>query len=207
MDKPKKRDLSYLSKSLFLRGLQCPKSLYLYKTQPDLWDPVSQAQEAIFRAGTSVGITAQGLFPGGMVIPHDGLSLDGQLKLTQAEIATGTPVLYEPAFQFDKVFVKADILRKAGEEWDLYEVKGSTGIKEVYLNDIALQYYVLKNAGLRVRNAYLVYINNQYTRNGALDLDQLFLFEDLTGMAVEREASVREEMIWSSKNGHPVKPL
>ena len=29
MNKPNKRDLSYLSKSLFLRGLQCPKSLYL----------------------------------------------------------------------------------------------------------------------------------------------------------------------------------
>ena len=181
MDKPNKRDLSYLSKSLFLRGLQCPKSLYLYKTQPDLRDPVSDAQEAVFRAGTDVGIVAQGLFPGGKVIPYDGLSLDDQKKLTQAEIAAGTSVLYEPAFQFDKVFVKADILRKVGEEWDLYEVKGSTGIKEVYLNDIALQYYVLKNSGLPVRKAYLVYINNQYVRNGALDLDQLFLFEDLTG--------------------------
>jgi hypothetical protein len=145
MDKPKKRDLSYLSKSLFLRGLQCPKSLYLFKTQPDLRDQVSDAQEAIFRAGTEVGITAQGLFPGGKVIPYDGMSLDDQKKLTQAEMAVGTPILYEPAFQFDKVFVKADILRKVGEEWDLYEVKGSTGIKEVYLNDIALQYFVLKN--------------------------------------------------------------
>ena len=133
MDKPNKGNLPYLSKSLFLRGLQCPKSLYLYKTQPDLRDPVSQSQEAIFRAGTDVGVVAQGLFPGGKVIPYDGLSLDDQKKLTQAEIAAGTSVLYEPAFEFDKVFVKADILRKVGEEWDIYEVKGSTGIKEVYL--------------------------------------------------------------------------
>jgi hypothetical protein len=194
MDKPNKKDLSYLSKSLFLRGLQCPKSLYLYKSQPDLRDQVSEAQEAVFRAGTDVGIVAQGLFPGGKVITYNGLSLPDQLKLTQDEIDAGTPVLYEPAFQFDKVFVKADILRKVGEEWDLYEVKGSTGIKEVYLNDIALQYYVLKNSGLPIRKAYLVYINNQYVRNGALDLDQLFLFEDVTGMAIEREEFVREEI-------------
>ena len=147
MNKPNERDLSYLSKSLFLRGLQCPKSLYLYKTQPDLRDPVSDAQEAVFRAGTEVGIVAQGLFPGGKVIPYNGMSLDDQLKLTQAEIAAGTPVLYEPAFQFDKVFVKADILRRVGDQWGHYEVKGSTGIKEVYLNDIALQYYILKNSG------------------------------------------------------------
>ena len=125
MDKSSKRDLSYLSKSLFLRGLQCHKSICLYKTQPDLRDPVSDAQEAIFQAGTDVGIVAQGLFPGGKVIPYDGLSFDDQKKLTQAEIAAGTSVLYEPAFEFDKVFVKADILRKVGEGWDLYEVKGS----------------------------------------------------------------------------------
>jgi hypothetical protein len=193
MNKPHKRDLSYLSKSLFLRGLQCPKSLYLYKTQPDLRE-VTPDQEAVFKAGTDVGVVAQGLFPGGKVIPYEGLSLDNQKKLTQAEMVAGTPVLYEPAFQFDKVFVKADILRKVGNEWDLYEVKGSTGVKDVYLNDIALQYYVLKNSGLPIRKAYLVYINNQYVRNGALALDQLFLFEDVTGMAAEREGSVREEI-------------
>jgi hypothetical protein len=194
MEKPNKRDLSYLSKSLFLRGLQCPKSLYLYKTQPDLRDEISDAQESVFQAGTEVGVTAQGLFPGGKVIPYDGMSLEDQKKLTQAEIAAGTPVLYEPAFEFDKVFVKADILRKVGKKWDLYEVKGSTGIKDVYLNDIALQYYVLKNSGLPIRKAYLVYINNEYVRNGDLDLDQLFLFEEITPKAIEMEGFVREEI-------------
>ena len=194
MDKPGNKDLSYLSKSQFIRGLQCPKSLYLYKTRPDLRDPVSLAQEAVFKSGTDVGLIAQGLFPGGKLIPYDGLSLDSQLKLTQAEIAAGTEVLYEPAFQFDQIFIKADILRKTGDQWDLYEVKGSTGIKEVYLNDIALQYFVLKTSGFPVRKAYLVYINKQYVRNGALDLDQLFLFEDLTRTAIEREGWVREEI-------------
>jgi hypothetical protein len=91
MDKPSQKALSYLSKSLFLRGLQCPKSLYLYKTQPDLRDPVSQTQEAIFQSGTDVGITAQGLFPGGKLVPYDGLSLDGQLNMTQAESSANPP--------------------------------------------------------------------------------------------------------------------
>jgi hypothetical protein len=188
------KDLSCLSKSQFIRGLQCPKSLYLYKTRPDLKDPVSPSQEAIFQSGTDVGIVAQGLFPGGKLIPYDGLSLNDQLKLTQTEIAAGTKVLYEPAFQFDQIFIKADILRKAGDEWDLYEVKWSTGVKEVYLNDITLQYSVLKNSGLPVRKAYLVYINNQFVRNGVLDLDQLFLFEDLTPMAIERQGLIRDEI-------------
>ena len=35
MDKPNQRVLSALSKTQFIRGLQCSKSLYLYKTRPD----------------------------------------------------------------------------------------------------------------------------------------------------------------------------
>lgn len=194
MGKQSDKDLSYLSKSQFIRGLQCPKSLYLYKTRPDLKDPVSQSQQAAFQSGTDVGIIAQGLFPGGKLVPYEGLSINDQLKLTNNEIAAGTKVLYEPAFQFDQIFIKADILRRVGDQWDLYEVKGSTGVKEVYLNDIALQYSVLKNSGLPIRKAYLVYINNQYVRKGDLDLDQLFLFEDLTGTAIEREGWVRQEI-------------
>ena len=125
-----KKDLSYLSKSLFLKGLQCPKSLYLFKTQPELGEEISESQEAIFSLGTEVGIVARGLFPGGQEIPYEGLSLDDQLKQTQVEIDRGAKVLYEPAFAFDQIFIKADILRKSRKGWDLYEVKASTEIKD-----------------------------------------------------------------------------
>ena len=54
-----------LSKSTFLRGLQCKKSLYLYKHFYNLKDKITPQQEAIFSQGTNVGILAQELFPGG----------------------------------------------------------------------------------------------------------------------------------------------
>jgi len=195
-----KKDLSYLSKSLFIKGLQCPKSLYLFKTQPELRGEISESQEAIFSQGTEVGIVAQGLFLGGKEIPYEGLSHDEQLKLTQAEIDRGTAILYEPVFTFDKIFIKADILQKNRKGWDLFEVKATTKIKDkevykdVYIDDIALQYYVLQKSGLPIRKAFLVFINNQYVKNGDLDLNQLFLKEDVTKKALEKQGYVRKEI-------------
>ena len=55
-----------LSKSTFIRGLQCEKSLYLYKHHYNLKDPVSPQLQAIFNQGHRVGELAQGLFPGGV---------------------------------------------------------------------------------------------------------------------------------------------
>jgi hypothetical protein len=189
-----KKDLSYLGKSLFLKGLQCPKYLYLFKTRPDLLEEVSESQEAVFSQGTEVGIAARGLFPDGQEIPYEGQSLDDQLKQTRLEIDRGASVLYEPAFTYDQIFIKADILRKTRKGWDLYEVKAGTKIENVYLDDIALQYYVLLRSGLSTGKAYLIYINNQYVKKGALDVNQLFIKEDVTEQVLEKQKFIGKEI-------------
>ena len=53
----------YLSKSTFIKGVQCQKALYLHKFKPELADPISAQQEAVFETGTNVGVLAQKLFP------------------------------------------------------------------------------------------------------------------------------------------------
>jgi hypothetical protein len=55
-----------LSKSTFIRGMQCEKSLYLNKHGRNLRDEISPEQMAVFSQGTNVGELAQGLFPGGV---------------------------------------------------------------------------------------------------------------------------------------------
>jgi hypothetical protein len=37
----------YLSKPLFIKGVQCPKALYLHKYHPELRDPVPLSGEAL----------------------------------------------------------------------------------------------------------------------------------------------------------------
>jgi hypothetical protein len=80
----------FLSKSRFIRGLQCHKALWLQTHRPELQDEVSASQQAVFDAGTSVGILAQGLYPGGIEVPYEGLSYEEQLAMTREEIQKGT---------------------------------------------------------------------------------------------------------------------
>ena len=58
-----------LSKTLFIRGLQCPKSLYLQKFRPELKEEVTPEKQRLFDSGSNVGILAQQLFPGGVNVP------------------------------------------------------------------------------------------------------------------------------------------
>jgi len=183
----------YLSKSLFIRGLQCHKSLYLKKYQPDLVGTPSEDQQARMESGQEIGVLAQNLFPDGIEIPYEGLNYDEQLAKTDEAVKAGHTI-YEGAFRYDNIFVKVDILHKGVDGWGLYEVKGSTEVKEYYKNDLALQHYVLKNAGILVSKVYLVHINKHYVRSGEIEVDKLFISEDLTDIIQEKEGFVREEI-------------
>lgn len=73
------QDNATLSKSLFVRGLQCRKSLYLHKYHPELKKEISSEQESLFESGKDVGLLAQHLFLRGVEIPYEGLSHSEQL--------------------------------------------------------------------------------------------------------------------------------
>lgn len=188
------KKVPFLSKSRFIKGMQCHKALWLLTHQPELQDEVSASQQAVFDAGTDVGILAQSLFPGGIEIPFEGLSVPDQLAMTQAEINKGTKTIYEAAFSFDNVFCKVDILHKGRSGWELYEVKGSTEAKEVYLNDIAVQYYIAAGAGVTVKKASLVHIDNGYVRDGDIDVQGLFAIQNVTKTILERQSAVTKEL-------------
>lgn len=184
----------FISKSQFLSGLQCPKSLYLHKNHPEFMDGTSESKEALFQSGREVSIIAQDLFPSGVAIPYDDTSLSKQLAHTKTEITKGTDVLYEAAFSYEGLFIKTDIIKKGKKGWELYEVKNSTKIKDLQLEDVAFQYYVLTKAGIPVSKACLVHINNQYVRNGDLEVDKLFLQNDLTEAVIEKQELIDAEI-------------
>jgi Domain of unknown function(DUF2779) len=202
-----------LSKSLILKGLQCPKALYLAKYPPAFEFPSRPELEARYAAGTEVGLLAQQLFPGGVEVPFAGLSVAEQVERTRALIDTGAAVIYEASFEFDSIFVKVDLLVRDGASWQIHEVKMATSVKPVNLADVAIQYYVLTQCGLPVSAAYLVHINNRYLRRGALDVQQLFAGEDVLDAVLERQsalpeliASLRETLRGASEPGIDIGP-
>lgn len=185
---------AFLSKSLFLRGLQCYKSLYLDRRRHELRDEVSYAQERLFEMGKEVGRYAQKLFPNGVTISFEGIPIAEQIVQTTDEIKKGTLTLYEPAFSYNNVFIKVDILHKSKAGWEIYEVKSATEIKDIYIDDVAVQYYVLKGTGLSISKAHLVYINNHYVRYGEIEIDKLFTLEDITEAIEERQGFIEKEI-------------
>jgi len=178
-----------LSKSQYIRGLQCHKSLWLYKNKPELRDSQSQAQESLFNIGYDVGDLAKQLFPNGVEIIFDTDNFDAMLDKTKELIRNNCEVIYEATFKEKGIFAMADILVKNGTSWDIYEVKASTGIKEYHLNDAGVQYYALQNS-INIGRVYIVHINNNYVRHGDLNIDELFTIADITDEVNNRQYQI-----------------
>ena len=183
-----------LSKSSFIKGLQCDKQLYLYKYHYDWMDEVSDGQQLIFNRGHEVGKLAQQLFPGGTVAADDPQKSALAVSKTAELIADGAEVIYEAAFLFDEVLVIADILVKDGAKWKIFEVKSSTKVSDTYLSDAAIQYYVISNC-IKITDISIVYINNDYVRKGDINVKKLFTVKSVLNEALNQQSHIKKELI------------
>jgi hypothetical protein len=184
----------YLSKSLFVRGRQCHKSLYLQKYRPELKDEVSEETQRRLEIGNNTGSLAQQLFPGGVIVPYEGLSRSEQLSMTQTLIEQGLDTVYEAAFSHNGVFVKADILHRGNSGWEIYEVKSSASLKDYHMDDASVQSFVISGTGLPVAKVSLVHINAEYVRHGEIDVHNLFQIVDITDTVKGKESLIAEEL-------------
>ena len=172
-----------LSKSKYTRYCQCPKMLWLDTYRPELAVP-DPARERRFREGNEVGDLAMGLL-GEFVettayTPEGKLDISAMLKNTKKYLIEGRENICEAAFTKNGCYCAVDILHKTEGGYEIYEVKSSTELKDVYLWDVAYQRWVLEQSGLNIVGAHLVYINKHYVRQGELDIQKLFLKEDVT---------------------------
>ena len=177
-----------LSKSTYIRGLQCPKALWLYKHRRDLIPPVDPSTQAVFDSGTAVGLLAQQLFPGGVdCSPDSPFDFAQSVADTQAAFARGERVIYEAAFLRDEVLAAMDILVLTDEGWKANEVKSSTKVKETYVHDAALQCHVIAGS-IALADVSIVHLDNSYVRQGPIAVQHLFAITSVKAL-VEREAA------------------
>ena len=119
------------------------------------------------------------------------------LEETRQAIAANTaPALFEAAFEHQDVLVRADVLERLPDGgWRLIEVKSAAGLKDVFIQDVAVQLWVLRGAGLDVRDAGVLTLNNAYVYDGVrLDVDALFKFHPVLEAATERLAAIGAEV-------------
>jgi hypothetical protein len=186
---------TFLSKTQFTRGLQCHKSLWLYRNRPELRSEPDAATRARFDAGREVGIVAQQLFPEGTLIGFEQSEFREKIRATKAAMEQGVRTIYEATFSHDGVLVMVDILHKGTRGWEIYEVKSTTEVKGHHIPDAAVQYSVLRGSGLRVSRASIVHVNNEYVREGDLKVKDLFHIEDVTAQVQDLQVFVREQVL------------
>ena len=185
--------MKQLSKSKCAKYCQCPKCLWMsvYKPEEEVIDPNSEAR---FENGTEVGDLAMGLLGDYVDVTttkEDGkLDLKAMLEKTQQLMDSGTENICEASFSYDGNYCAVDILHRTDDGWAIYEVKstsfpefnGKPAKLEKYLPDVAYQKWVLTKCGINVTGVYLVCLNSDYVRGKELDLQQLFVINNMDEM-------------------------
>jgi len=163
-----------ISKSNFIRSLQCLKSLYLNKKHFKLKDPIPKEKLDNFRRGTDFGILAQGLFPNGVdCSPKNYWQLDSSIRQTNLLMGAGQETLYEASFNYQNLVCMVDLMHKEGSQWNAYEVKSSSRLYEHQIKDASFQYYILKKLNVALDKFFVVTLNFEVVREH-FDVDQGF---------------------------------
>ncbi|MEJ2282222.1 MAG: DUF2779 domain-containing protein [Desulfobacterales bacterium] len=182
-----------ISKSQYLKGLQCPKALWLYRNRKDLAPVIGEGLQFIFDMGHEVGELARQYFGEGIEIAEPYYAIKQAIQSTNKAVRQGADVIFEATACSDSgAYSRIDILKKvAGSDtWDLIEVKSSTEVKDYHLDDMALQRHAFTGGGYRIRKSILMHIKNRSVRSGQLDLQGLFTLEDCTEIVKDRLTEV-----------------
>lgn len=178
-----------LSKSRYVAGLQCHKLLYTRVHEPDKIPEPDAFTQYLFDQGTAAGKLATDFFPNGTAIPA--FPTDGSIRKTLDALDNGVEHIFEAAFDFENIHVKVDVLRHLdNDQFDIIEVKSGTSVKDVHLDDLAIQRYVLENNGLEINSTILMHMNKDYRHPD----EGMFVFSDQTEKVNMRMPGVPENL-------------
>lgn len=181
-----------LSKSKYVKGLQCKKMLWLEKNKPN--EAIEIDNASVLEQGDMVHEVARYLFGEHINVKYTE-NLEQMIMDTYSTIESyHSVVITEASFNYQNNFCSIDILKKNGDNYEIYEVKSSTKLKDVYINDAAYQYYVLRNLGFKVTKCSVVVINHDYVRKGKIELDKLFLKQDITSDVIKLQPVVEDKI-------------
>jgi len=173
-----------LTKSDFVKYTQCYKYLWLHKYRKDLLPEIDSASQRVFDEGYNVESYAYKLFPGGIDAEVD--NFKESLSRTKQLLAKGQGTIFQPSVSDYKLYCRADIIKfnTRTSKWDIYEVKSSTGVKDIHLLDLAFQKVCFEQCKVKIGKMYVVHINNKYVRQGEIEPKKLFQKSEVTAEVV-----------------------
>ncbi|MBQ9011782.1 MAG: DUF2779 domain-containing protein, partial [Bacilli bacterium] len=200
--------LRKLSKSKYCNAIQCNKLLWLDTNKKE--EKKLPENESILDDGVEVGLVAKDLLGDHIDIEFNE-DLNIMIENTKKALKNKEVVITEASFEYQDNFCSVDILKKQNNAYEIYEVKSSTEMKDIYLDDISYQVYILLKLGYVVSKASIVYLNSNYIRKGNLNLNELFNIKDVTLETYKKqkevEAKIKEINDYSRKREEPSKAL
>ncbi|MFC1951489.1 DUF2779 domain-containing protein [Chloroflexota bacterium] len=184
--------MKILSKTKYITGLQCPRLIWTEIHEPAKIPELDPVTQYVFDQGHIVGELAKRLFPDGIDISTEDFM--GNISSTMDLLKERKP-LFEAGILAGKLYSRVDILSPADEEeWDIVEVKSSTSVKGVHINDVAFQRYCCNQSRLNIRKCYLALINNRYVKGGEIDPEGLFNIHDITDQVKEASVGIQDKI-------------
>lgn len=122
----------YLSKSKYCKLVQCPKILWMSKYKSDVAVPT--ARDDVLANGTAVGELARNLF-GEYINIEFNKDLNIMIEDTERMLRNKPNIITEASFNYDNNFCSVDILKNNLDGVEIYEVKSSTDVHDIYLDD------------------------------------------------------------------------
>ena len=182
-----------LSKSDYMLFLKHPAWLWLKKHDKHKLPPIDEGTQAMFDAGHKFEAYAEAIFENGLTLGFNDFNEYNSLtERTQRALNDGATTIFQSRFVWGEYNCLPDIVDIVGDnEVDLYEIKSSTKVKDEHLYDLAFQRAVIEANGLTIRKIFVIYVNTEYVRHGAINPEELTKIDDVT-LAVHNLASFTE---------------
>lgn len=201
-----------LTKTDYILYRECSKNAWMKIHKPEIYytKELSEFEKHIIETGNEVELVARKLFPTGVLIEgRDELAQEQTKKL----IETKQGVLFQPVFFDNNLLAAVDVLKYnlTTEKYDIYEIKASSDVdKKVHIYDLAFQVVLLKACGLHIGDSYIIHLNNEYVRQGELDIIKLFTIQnvdqEIESVLSEVEQDIRVAQEYLGKDVEPVGP-
>lgn len=188
---------SPLSKSKIIAYRQCAKRLWLEIHRPDLREDSAKTQ-ASYRVGHTVGDIAKRIYDPEQLGTEICVDRDGfpeAFKKSAELLADPTRPIFEAGFKAEGALAFADVMlpdiKDSKPGWRMIEVKSSASVKDYHHDDIAVQSFIARSAGVNLTAVELAHIDSSWIYPGDDDYEGLLKLSDFTAEAFARTEEVR----------------
>ena len=195
----------FLTKSNYLTGLNCLKSLWYEKHRKYELPKLDEFTKSIMEQGKEIGEFAKKYFKEKSLdiekiiekkfSKEDKNFFKEQIELSKKSL-TEKKILFEATFVYERLYSRADILKPNEEgSFDLIEVKSGTKPKTENIEDVAFQYFVYTKCNIKIRKCFIMNVNKNYLfKEERINPIDFFYLTDITKKVLEKQEEVENNI-------------